>query len=135
MRRKKTFTVDFADDKIQNRMSQRHTVISGSASPQLINDRQWSAGGIVDNWFCLLHFDEEGTFSGFEFVGGADTGEDSIYDGGFVRATGDEGAHLCHDGEERGGSEDGGFATHVGASEENDRVFEADVVGDKVDWI
>ena len=132
---KKTFTVDFTNDEIQNWMGQSHTIISGSASTQLINNSQWPAGGIADNRFCLLHFNEEGTFAGLEFVRGTDTGENSVNYWGFVGATGDKRAHLCHDGEETGGSEYGGFAAHVGASEKNDWVFETDVVGDEVDWI
>src|SRR5579859_120447 len=93
-------------------------VESGRAAADFIKENEAGGGGVIENGGDLGHFDEEGGTAAREIVAGADAGEDAVDDGQFGLARGNEAADLGHQDDEGGLAEVGGFAAHVGASDE-----------------
>ena len=81
----------------------------------------------------LKHLDHEGATATGEVVGGADSGINTIHDGEQRGFGGDEGTDLGEDQDERGLAQISGFATHVGAGDDQHPplAVEFEVVGDE----
>lgn len=88
---------------------------------------------MFDDIFGLFHLNEEGALSLLKFVRCSDPGEDAVDDFAGVVFCGHEAARLCEDDNEAGGSEESGFAAHVGSGQQHDLGVEIDVVGDYIE--
>src|SRR5438105_9144495 len=116
------------------RPGDREAVEGGGSAANFVEEDEARRRGVIEDAGDFAHFDEEGGAAASEIVGGADAGEDAIDDGKPGLAGRDEAAHLRHKGDERGLTEVGGLAAHVGAGDEQELLtagFEAEIVGDE----
>ena len=97
---------------------------------------EYKAGGrsSVDNGGDFTHFHEEGGTSTGKVIGCADAGEDAVHQRQAGVCDRYEATHLGHQHDQRGLAKVGGFAAHVGASNEKQKwrgIAEVEIVGNE----
>ncbi len=95
-------------------------VVGGGASAHFVEQDEGAGGGGVENGGGFGHLDHKSRPAAGYVVGRADAGIDAVDEAEGHALGGDEAAALGHDGEQRSLAEIGGFATHVGAGDEEE---------------
>src|SRR6266571_3128250 len=106
----------------------------GRAAADFVEKDQARGSGVIEDGRDFAHLDEKRGAPTREIVAGADAREDAVGDGQLGLASGNEGAHLSHEDDERGLAEIGGFAAHVGAGNQKKLLparLEAKIVGNE----
>src|SRR6266705_1065357 len=106
----------------------------GRAAADFVEKDQARGSGVIEDGRDFTHLNEKRGTPASEIVAGADAREDAVGDGQFGLASGNEGAHLSHEDDERGLAEIGGFAAHVGAGNQKKLLaarLEAKIVGNE----
>src|SRR3989442_12544783 len=106
----------------------------GRAAADFVEKDQARGSGVIEDGRDFTHLNEKRGTPASEIVAGADAREDAVGDGQSGLASGNEGAHLSHEDDERGLAEIGGFAAHVGAGNQKKLLsarLEAKIVGNK----
>ena len=104
------------------------------AAPDFIEQHEARGSGVVQDSGDFAHFHEKSRAPPGQIVAGADAREDAVGDGQLRLSSGNEGAHLRHQHNQRGLPEIRGLATHVGPGDEQKLLppgLEAEVVRNK----
>ena len=89
----------------QNRVSDCHSVKSGSSSAELVDNSKTVSCSMLDYAFGLFHFYKEGAFSLLQFVGCSYPCENPVYDLTLIFLCRDINTILCKNNVKAGGSE------------------------------
>jgi len=135
MRRKQAQPERIRREVVQHGVRNRETVKGARASAELVEDDERVARRARQDARRLLQLDHESGVAGENVVARADARKDAVHRGQRARLGGHVAAELRHQDGHARHAKQGGFAAHVGASEEDDAVAkgaaEVDVVGDK----
>lgn len=96
------------------------SIEGAGSSAQFVENGQRVGRRLLHDGLGLLHFHEERAFVFHDSVVGSDAGEDAVDEGEAAGVSGNEATDLGEDDGNSGLTEEGGLATHVGASDEMD---------------
>src|SRR6267154_4746552 len=114
--------------------SDGEAVEGGGAAADFVEQDQAGGRGVIEDGGNFRHFDEEGGAAAGEIVAGADPREDAVDDGQLGLPRGNEAADLRHQDDERGLTQVGGLAAHVGSGDKQELLaggLEEQIVGDE----
>ncbi len=107
-------------------------VVGAGAAPDFVEQDERAVADIVHNQRGFVHFHHKRTFAAADVVAGAHAGEHLVYQADAGAFGGHETAHLGHQRDEGRLAQQGRFAGHIGAGDQDDLYFvvvEVDVVG------
>ena len=107
----------------QHRLGDAHAVKGAGAPPDLVQNKEAPAGGVLQDVRHLSHFHHEGGLPRAEIVAGPDAGKDPVHHPDPGRPGGHEGPHLGHQRDEGHLPHVGGFSRHVGPGDDGDPVL------------
>ena len=110
------------------------TIEGGGAAADFIEEYEAGGCGVIEDGGDLAHLDKKSGAAAGKIVAGADAGEDAVGDGQFGLARGNEGAHLCHEDNQRSLAKIRGFSAHIRTGDEQKLLparLEAKIVRDK----
>ena len=119
---------------LQHRPGNGHAVKGRGAPADLVQNQQTVRSGGLQNIADLRHLHHEGGLSGGQVVAGADAGENAIHHADAGGPSGNKGADLRHQHDQRHLTHVGGFTGHVGAGDDGHPVIlfaHVRIVGDK----
>ena len=97
-----------------------NAVVGGCTSSQLVEKHERARRDVVHDAGGFVHFDHERTFAGGDVVRGTDTRENLIDQTDAGRGCGHKGAHLRHEGDERGLTKQRTLTCHVRTGDNHD---------------